>query len=221
VGYHAVGDANGGIAYGVDGYVGVARGSDEGCSIDGSGSVNNDSEAAENRAFEGENGGVAVAHVADGAASEALMVGIGVAFGWGGIQADGGGEEGACDGGEHGGCGCEGDKGDGADGGEDQIVLGCELIAQSTLRSRGNRGGGSVCDDERHSSGVGNDCRDGGDDSGGQSQKMSSDGGFDGNGCVGASRDSVDGSGSADDASESTRNHTVEGANLMMQLKAW
>ena len=47
------------------------------------------------------------------------------------------------------------------------------------------------------------------------------DGGFDGNGYVGAVRDSVDGSGSADDASESTRNHTVEGANLIMQLKEW
>ena len=47
------------------------------------------------------------------------------------------------------------------------------------------------------------------------------DGGFDGNGCVGAGRDSVDGSGSADDASESTRNHTVEGVNLIMRLKAW
>jgi len=46
------------------------------------------------------------------------------------------------------------------------------------------------------------------------------DGGFDGNGYVGAVRDSVDGRGSADDASESTRNHTVEGANLIMQLKA-
>jgi len=46
-------------------------------------------------------------------------------------------------------------------------------------------------------------------------------GGFDGNGCVGAGRDIVDGSGSADDASESTRNHKVEGANLIMRLKAW
>jgi len=47
------------------------------------------------------------------------------------------------------------------------------------------------------------------------------DGGFDGNGCVGAGRDSVDGSGSADDVSESMRNHTVEGVNLIMRLKAW
>jgi len=43
------------------------------------------------------------------------------------------------------------------------------------------------------------------------------EGGFDGNEYVGAGKDSVDGSG----ASESTRNHTVEGVNLMMQLKAW
>ena len=47
------------------------------------------------------------------------------------------------------------------------------------------------------------------------------DGGFVVNGCVGAGRDSVDGSGSADDTSESTRNYTVEGANLIMRLKAW
>ena len=46
------------------------------------------------------------------------------------------------------------------------------------------------------------------------------EGGFDGNGCVGAGRDSVDGSGSADDASESTKFHTVEGVNLIMRLKA-
>jgi len=46
------------------------------------------------------------------------------------------------------------------------------------------------------------------------------DGGVDDNGYVGAVRDSVDCSGSADDASESTRNHTVEGANLIMRLKA-
>ena len=32
--------------------------------------------------------------------------------------------------------------------------------------------------------------------------------GFDGNGCVGAGRDSVDGSGSADDASKSTKPHS-------------
>jgi len=245
------------------------------------------------------------------------------------------------------------------DGNEDQIAFGCELIAQSTLISWGDSGGGSVCDDERHGSGVGNECRDGGDDSGRQSGRISSkgdsnggsgglkdsdafnddrsfagicnsesvsdynrgvwdyvnavkgaasggsnsggagdvdsgggvvagsngveadgsdetrnaackavvegivvgssnnaddgdacdnaddggacddaddseacddandgnefddaDGGFDGNGCVGAGRDSVDGIGSADDASESTRNHTVERANLIMQPKA-
>jgi len=47
------------------------------------------------------------------------------------------------------------------------------------------------------------------------------DGGFDGNEYVGAVRDSFDGSGSADDASESMRNHTVDGANLIMLLKAW
>jgi len=47
------------------------------------------------------------------------------------------------------------------------------------------------------------------------------DGGFDGNEYVDAVRDSFDGSGGADDASESTRNHTVEGANLIMLLEAW
>ena len=62
------------------------------------------------------------------------------------------------------------------EGNEDQIVSGCELIAQSTLLSRGDSGGGSVCDDERHGSGVGNDCRDGGDDSGGPSRRISSNG---------------------------------------------
>jgi len=242
------------------------------------------------------------------------------------------------------------------DGNEDQIVFGCELFAQSTLLSRGDSVGGSVCDDERHGSGVGNDCRDGSDDSGGERRRISSDGdsgdlkdsdgfnddrgfagicnsesvsdynggvwhhvntvkgaasggsnsggvgdidsgsdvvadsngveadgsdetcdaageavvegivvggkndaddvdacgnrndgeacddaddveacddadddyelddvdgGFDGNEYVDAVRDSFDGSGSADDASESTRNHTVEGANLIMLLKAW
>ena len=44
------------------------------------------------------------------------MVGIGVAFGWGDIEAHGGGDKGACDGGERGSCGCEGDGGDGTDG---------------------------------------------------------------------------------------------------------
>ena len=39
-----------------------------------------------------------------------------------------------------------------------------------------------------------------------------------GNGYVGAVRDSVDSSGSADDASDSTRNHTVEGANHHHQV---
>ena len=47
---------------------------------------------------------------------------------------------------------------------------------QSTLLLRGDSGRGSVCDDERHGSGVGNDCMDGGDDSGGQSQRISIDG---------------------------------------------
>jgi len=67
------------------------------------------------------------------------------------------------------------------DGKQDQIVFGCDLIAQSTLISRGDSGGGSICDDERHGSGVGN-YRDCGDDSGGQSRKNSSD--SDSNGVV-------------------------------------
>jgi len=74
------------------------------------------------------------------------------------------------------------------DGNEDQIAFGCELIAQSTLISRGDSGGGSVCDDVRHGSGVGNDCRDGGDDSGGQCRRISSDG--DSNGGSGDLKDS-------------------------------
>ena len=74
------------------------------------------------------------------------------------------------------------------DGNEDQIAFGCELIAQSTLLSRGDSGGGSVCDDERHGSGVGNDCRDGGDDSGAQRRRISSDG--DSNGGSGDLKDS-------------------------------
>jgi len=50
-------------------------------------------------------------------------------------------------------------------------ILEFELIAQNTLLSRGNSTGGSVCKDDRHSSGVGNDYMDGGDDSDWQSQK--------------------------------------------------
>eukprot|EP00277_Geminigera_cryophila_P000766 CAMPEP_0179427372 /NCGR_PEP_ID=MMETSP0799-20121207/13342_1 /TAXON_ID=46947 /ORGANISM="Geminigera cryophila, Strain CCMP2564" /LENGTH=630 /DNA_ID=CAMNT_0021202397 /DNA_START=535 /DNA_END=2429 /DNA_ORIENTATION=+ len=74
------------------------------------------------------------------------------------------------------------------DSNEDQIVFRCELIAQSTLLSRGDSGGGSVCDNERHGSGVGNDCRDGGDDSGGQGRRISSD--RDSNGGSGGLKDS-------------------------------
>ena len=55
-------------------------------------------------------------------AGKALVVGIGVVFGWGGIEASGGCDKGACDGGECGGCGCEGDGGDGADD-QDRDVL--------------------------------------------------------------------------------------------------
>jgi len=61
---------------------------------------------------------------------------------------------------------------------EDQIVFGCELIAQSTLLPRSDSGGGSVCND----SGVKNDCRDGGDDSGGQHRRIGSDGDNNGSG---------------------------------------
>jgi len=74
------------------------------------------------------------------------------------------------------------------DGNEDQIVFGCELIAQITLLPRGDSGGGSVCDDERHGSGVRNDCRDGGDDSGGQRRRISSN--SDSNGGSGDLKDS-------------------------------
>jgi len=61
-------------------------------------------------------------------------------------------------------------------------------LHKSTLLSRGDSGRESVCDDERHCSGVGNDCRDGGDDSGGQSRRISSDG--DSNGGSGGLKDS-------------------------------
>jgi len=70
-----------------EGGISVARGS-----FDGSGSVDGASEAMRNCAVavEGANGGVGVAHVADGAAGEALVVGVGDVFGQGGIEADGG-----------------------------------------------------------------------------------------------------------------------------------
>ena len=71
---------------------------------------------------------------------------------------------------------------------EDQIVFGCESIAQSTLLSWGDSGGGSVCDDERHGRGVEKNCRDGSDDSGGQRRRISSDG--DSNGGSGNLKDS-------------------------------
>jgi len=51
------------------------------------------------------------------------------------------------------------------DSNEHQIVFRCDLTAQSTLLSRGDSGGGSVCDDVRHSISVGNDYMDSGDDS--------------------------------------------------------
>jgi len=68
-----------------------------------------------------------------------------------------------------------------------------------------NAGDGETCDDA--------DDVEACDDSNDGNEFDDADGGFDGNGYVGAVRDSVDGSGSADDASESTRNHTVEGVN--------
>ena len=74
------------------------------------------------------------------------------------------------------------------DGNEDHVAFRCEIIAQSTLISQGDSGGGSVCDDERHGSGVGNDCGDDGDDSDGQRQRHSSDG--DSNGGSGDLKDS-------------------------------
>jgi len=81
------------------------------------------------------------------AAGEALVVGIGVAGGWGVIKAGAGCHEGACDGDEHGGSG------------------------------------------------------------------------FDGDGCIGAGRDGLDGRGSVDDAAEAMRDHTVECGNQIMWLK--
>ena len=70
----------------------------------------------------------------------------------------------------------------------------------------GNANDGEVCDDA--------DDVEACDDADDGDEFSDADGGFDGNEYVGAVWDSVDGSGSADDASESTRNHTVEGANL-------
>jgi len=74
------------------------------------------------------------------------------------------------------------------DGNEDQIVFGCDFIAQYTLLSRVDSGGRSVCDDERHCIGVGNDYRDSDDDSGEQSRRISSD--SDTNGGSGGLKDS-------------------------------
>jgi len=67
-------------------------------------------------------------------------------------------------------------------------ILEFELTAQSALLSRGNSPSGSVCEDDRHSNGVGNHCVDGGDDSGGQSPKTSND--CNSNGGVGGLKDS-------------------------------
>jgi len=94
------------------------------------------------------------------AAGETLMVGIGVAFGRGGIEVGGGCDNSACDEGERDGCGNKGDGGDVAD------VDGC-----------------------------------------------------DGDECVGAGRDNLDGSNSIDYVSETAGDRSVEGANLIMQLK--
>jgi len=76
----------------------------------------------------------------------------------------------------------------------------------------GNANDGEACDDA--------DDVEACDDADDGDEFDDADSGFDDNEYVGAVRDSVDGSGSADDASESTRNHTVEGANLTMPLKA-
>jgi len=66
-------------------------------------------------------------------------------------------------------------------------ILEYEPITQSTHLSRGNSGSGSVCDDQRHGRGVGNNYTDGGDVSGGQSRRTSSDG--DSNGSSGGVND--------------------------------
>jgi len=95
-------------------------------------------------------------------AGEALVMGIGVEVGRGGVETGGDCDKGACDEGECGSCGCEIDGGDKADS--------------------------DSCD------------------------------GYE---CVGAGRDSLDDSGSVDDASETTRDHAVEGENLIMRLKVW
>ena len=76
-----------------------------------------------------------------------------------------------------------------------------------------NADDGDACDDADYGEAC-NDADDG-------DEFDDADGGFDGNGYVGAGRDSVDGSGSTDDTSETTRDHTVEGANLIMRLKLW
>jgi len=69
----------------------------------------------------------------------------------------------------------------------------------------GNANDGEACDDADN----GEAC----DDADDGDEFDDADGGFDCHGCVGVGRDSDDGSGSADDASGSTRNHTVEDAN--------
>jgi len=91
------------------------------------------------------------------------------------------------------------------------IVVGGKKDADD-VNACGNANDGEACDDA--------DDVEACDDADDGDEFDDADGGFDGNEYVGAVRDSVDGSGSADDASESTRNHTVEGAYLIMMLKA-
>ena len=92
------------------------------------------------------------------------------------------------------------------------IVVGGKKDADD-VNACGNANDGEACDDA--------DDVEACDDADDGDEFDDADGGFDGNEYVGAVRDSVDGSGSADDASESTRNHTFEGANFIMLLKAW
>jgi len=93
----------------------------------------------------------------------------------------------------------------------DGIVVGGKNDADD-VDTCGNANDGEACDDA--------DDVEACDDADDGDEFDDADGGFDGKEYVGAVSDSVDGSGSADDASESTRHHTVEGANLIMLLKA-
>jgi len=113
--------------------------------------------------------------------------------------------------------GVEADGSDGTcDAAGEAVVEGIVIDGKNDaddVNACGNANDGEACDDT--------DDVEACDDADDGNELDNADCGFDGNEYVGAVRDSFDGSGSADDASESTRNHAFDGANLIMLLKAW